>query len=626
MGAFAFGGLSFFLYINLRKLQAKTAEIDNFNELRKAFIDADHRLIYLKDDKRRYVFLNQAMLSFLDKQPEQIIGQVDHSLIDMEFAVQQEETDKEVLQRLDVLVSEMTWRDRVYQAIKFPIKLLSGAYGVGAYIEDITEAYRKRSEQEKVTMQLEQANSLLAEHKDKLQLILDSTAEAIYGLDLVGNCTFCNASCIRILGYQHQNELIGTNMHELIHHSLADGTPQPISKCRIYQAFQTGQGTRVEDEVFWRADGSSFPVEYHSYPQLRNGQVIGAVVTFMDITERKRAQEQIEYLSYHDSLTGLYNRAFFEQELLRLDTERNLPLSIIVGDVSGLKLTNDVFGHAAGDALLKSVAEVLRRVCRVDDTIARIGGDEFVVILPRTNLEATQAIVTRIQDEFGREPLISIKADISLGCGCKELLTEDIMSVLETAENKMYLDKALRRTGSNAATIMTIVSTLHMNRPEEKTHAESVRALSLQLGEWLGLAEEEIRRLRDASYLHDIGKIVRLGQGSSPNEEASEELERRHPVVGYRILHAFADTVDLAETVLSHHERWDGSGYPKGLKGEEIPKLARIIAIADNFLRFKCDAISDEGALKAIKKLAGKKFDPEMVQVFEQMLLRFFWP
>ena len=109
----------------------------------------------------------------------------------------------------------------------------------------------------------------------------------------------------------------------------------------------------AKDEVFWRADGTSFAAEYYSYPQLKDGKVIGAVVTFMDITERKKAEEKIRYISFHDSLTGLYNRTFFEEELKRLDTERNLPISIIMGDMNGLKLTNDIFGHTAGDMLLK---------------------------------------------------------------------------------------------------------------------------------------------------------------------------------------------------------------------------------------------------------------------------------
>lgn len=226
-------------------------------------------------------------------------------------------------------------------------------------------------------------NKLLKEKDDNLELILNSTAEGIYGIDKNGNCTFCNASCLEILGYNDESELLGKNMHLQVHHSYRDGKSMSADECKIYKALKVGKGTHADDEVFWTADGTSFDVEYRSYPEFKDGKVIGAVVTFMDITERKKAYEEILYLSYHDILTGLYNKVFLEAELERLDTQRNLPISIIIGDANGLKLTNDVFGHAAGDKLLKKVADAIKRACREDDIIARIGGDEFIVLLPK---------------------------------------------------------------------------------------------------------------------------------------------------------------------------------------------------------------------------------------------------
>jgi PAS domain S-box-containing protein len=123
------------------------------------------------------------------------------------------------------------------------------------------------------------------QNEEDLRLILDSIAERIYGIDLEGKCTMCNASCLSMLGYSHERQLLGKNMHDIIHNKYPDGTYYPEEQCRILQAFKKGQGTHVEDEVFWRADGTCFPVEYFSYPQYRNGRVIGAVVTFSDITE-----------------------------------------------------------------------------------------------------------------------------------------------------------------------------------------------------------------------------------------------------------------------------------------------------------------------------------------------------
>ena len=129
--------------------------------------------------------------------------------------------------------------------------------------------------------------------KEQLQLLLDSTAEGIYGIDVHGVCTLCNAASCRLLGYTHVSELLGKNMHAVVHHTQPDGRPYPVEDCKIYQAFRNGKGSHVTNEVLWRADGTSFPAEYWSYPVYHNDRVVGSVVTFFDITERKKAEEQL---------------------------------------------------------------------------------------------------------------------------------------------------------------------------------------------------------------------------------------------------------------------------------------------------------------------------------------------
>jgi PAS domain S-box-containing protein len=125
------------------------------------------------------------------------------------------------------------------------------------------------------------------------KLLLDSIGEAIYGIDMMGNCTFCNPACLRLLGYKDSAELIGKNMHRVMHHTRSDGTPYPSDECRIYSTFRRGEGSYAEDEVVWRADGMSLPVEYWSCPIRENNLLIGAVVSFIDITDRKRALEDM---------------------------------------------------------------------------------------------------------------------------------------------------------------------------------------------------------------------------------------------------------------------------------------------------------------------------------------------
>jgi PAS domain S-box-containing protein len=137
------------------------------------------------------------------------------------------------------------------------------------------------------------AQQALQQSEEQVRLLLDSTAEAIYSLDLEGNCTLCNPACLRLLGYERPADLLGKKMHELIHHSRVDGSKLPIEGCRVDEAFRRGAGTHVDDEVLWRADGTSFPAEYWSYPIRRGSQVIGAVVTFLDISERRKLEAQL---------------------------------------------------------------------------------------------------------------------------------------------------------------------------------------------------------------------------------------------------------------------------------------------------------------------------------------------
>jgi len=663
--------LSSLLYQNLKKMKRKSEAFESFNRLRKTFIDSDNRLIYLKDENLKYIFVNKAFKDFFQKSTAEIIGKDDFALTGEKYAELREKTDADVLKHKAPVVGEVKWKNRYYRINKFPVKLLNGRYGVGAYIEDVTDVVNSKKKEEKTLLrnsilvdafsrvfassqdqldyvlnkalelteskfgyiyyydeesrafilnswsreamaacqvankqtryrleetglwgevvrqrkplvindysaanllkkgcpeghvpvkkfmsvpviiegkivavvglankeddyddndvdqitvlmtgvwhakekrereqELEKANAILKENQDKLQLLLDSTAEAIYGLDLDGICTFCNTSCAKLLGYQHQDELIGKNMHYQIHHSRRDGTPIPLDACRISQASKVGQGMHADDEVFWRADGTYFAVEYFSYPQYKDGKIVGTVVTFMDITERKKAEAKIRFLSYHDSLTGLYNRAFFEEELKRLDTARNYPISIIMSDVNGLKLTNDIFGHAAGDKLLRKVAQILKQACRADDIIARIGGDEFVILLPKTTLKEAEAVALRIKNEYAKENVNAVKASISMGCAVKESAGEDIFHVLHTAEDKMYLDKTLNRKNIDRNLIKTIMDTLHKNNPREKEHSQRVSALCEKIGEAMHLPAEKIKMNKDAGFYHDIGKIA----------------------------------------------------------------------------------------------------------------------
>lgn len=468
---------------------------------------------------------------------------------------------------------------------------------------------------EERTSALHEANETLAKSQDKLRLLLDSTAEGIFGINEQGIFTFCNASCISILGYHSQEELLGRDMHSLIHYSHPDGAPFGREECPILQAIGQGRGIHIDDEVYWRADATPVFVEYHAYPQRIDGRVVGGVVTFLDITQRKENQEKIQYLSCHDALTGLHNRRCFEEAMKRLDTREHLPLSILFGDLNGLKMTNDTFGHAAGDALIKKAAEILKDACRGDDVIARIGGDEFVILLPSTGEQGAELVMSRIRAAFAEARILAVKCSISLGCHIRTGLGESMEEALNAAEDAMYQDKTLNRTKNNTEMIQTIVSALHEKSPAVREQAEAVRKMSLQIGALLDLPAPERKKLGQAAYLHDIGMIVLDEEILHRQPQTEEEKERlhQHSAVGYRILNLFDDTLDLAEAVYSHHENWDGTGYPKGLMGREIPLMARIIAVAENYYLLGRVFQDEETGLRELQKLSGSRLDPEIV-------------
>ena len=350
---------------------------------------------------------------------------------------------------------------------------------------------------------------------------------------------------------------------------------------------------------------------------------------FSDITERVEIENNIHYLSYHDTLTGLYNRRFYEEELRRLDTERNLPISLIYGDVNGLKLINDAFGHLKGDELLQKAALAIRNTCRTDDIAARWGGDEFVLLLPNTKAEEAQVIVKRISEAYFMEQVNSIRGSISFGWDTKCSMSEDILTILKNAEDLMYKNKTHESERIRLNTIKTLMSTLHERYPGTEQQWKIVGDLCREIGRAIGLSELEVCRVSTAGIFHDIGNVsIKEGILNKSGKLIEQEWDeiKKHPETGYRILGSSNHMLELAGYILAHHERWDGTGYPKGLQGNDIPIESRIIALASSYVAMTSErpyrsALPKEVALQEILDNAGTQFDPEIVKVFQEKLL-----
>jgi len=343
--------------------------------------------------------------------------------------------------------------------------------------------------------------------------------------------------------------------------------------------------------------------------------------------ERKKSKEKIQYLMLKDKLTGLYNRTYFEEELKRLNTKRQLPLSFIIIDINGLKLVNDAFGQKEGDRVLKKVTRILKSCCREEDIIARWGGDEFSILLPKTTEKSSEEIINRIRATCDKTNDQRIPLSVSFGTSTKINERYSVRTTVKEAEDRMYRRKLLERNSISSSIISSLERMLQEKSFETEEHAVRMKKLALTMGRFLNLPEDKLNELSLLSTLHDIGKIAIPDKIlTKPGKLTKKEwaIVKKHPEVGYNISGSYPLLEPIANAVLSHHERWDGSGYPRGLKGENILLVSRIISIIDSYDVMTHDrpyrkAIGKKEALKELKRCAGTQFDPKPVKVFIQL-------
>lgn len=354
----------------------------------------------------------------------------------------------------------------------------------------------------------------------------------------------------------------------------------------------------------------------------------------IDITEQKLAEDKIRYLSYHDKLTGLYNRAYFEEQLKAFDDEQYLPLSLIMGDLNGLKMVNDAFGHVKGDQLLRNVARVLESCCRSQDIIARWGGDEFVVLLPNTREDEAGKIAETISKSCLAFDDFPVQVSISVGIATKSSVAKSMENVSKEAEDQMYRTKLLDSKSNRSTFMNSLEKTLWVRSHETQAHTHRLRSLVVEIARSLQLSSSDIQSLNLLASLHDIGKIaVPNTILDKPGRLTEEEWEmmKKHPEIGYRIAMSSPELAVIAEAILTHHERWDGTGYPMGLKGLEIPLHARILSIADAYDvmisgRPYQTEICQADALNEIARCAGSQFDPGLARLFIRLVQTDFAP
>ncbi|MCX6384437.1 MAG: sensor domain-containing diguanylate cyclase, partial [Actinobacteria bacterium] len=259
--------------------------------------------------------------------------------------------------------------------------------------------------------------------------------DGIYESTIEGKYIDANLALVKMLGYENKEELMSIDIPTQLYVSKND-RPELTKRDRVFE-------TKLK-----KKDGSVIYVGISSRVVYKNNKPALYEGIVRDITEQKKIEEKLKFLSFHDKLKGLYNRAYFEEELKRLDSERQLPLSIMMADINGLKLTNDTFGHKEGDLLLCKSARIFEKCFRKEDIISRHGGDEFVILLPKTTAQEVTNIINRIEEECSKTDSQKIPISISMGGSTKTVMDKDINEVIQDAEKGMYQKKLIESRSS----------------------------------------------------------------------------------------------------------------------------------------------------------------------------------
>lgn len=451
--------------------------------------------------------------------------------------------------------------------------------------------------------------------------ILDSLYEVVFEFDPTGNLKFFNQRAFDFFGYAHDDTPPVNIINSVV----------PEDRKRLQENMikvLRGEKTNFTEYTLVKKDGTRFPVIIHSIPVSDNGQPAGIRGIIIDISERKQMDDKLKFLSRHDSLTGLYNRAYFEQELQRLCNERQYPLGMVICDVDGLKLINDIMGHDIGDTLIKTAAEIIKKC--FEGITARIGGDEFAVIMPHSSQEEivqkSQLLQTAITEYNHTHPELLI--NISVGFALSNETDGNPGELLRRADNNMYREKLQHHLSSENYTIKLLLWVLHKRAIIKETHTERLEHMVAGLAREIGLSQKRIDKLLLFARFHDIGKVsipdaILLKPGRLSPQEWVEM--QRHSEIGHRLALSAPDLVPISDWILKHHEYWNGSGYPLGLSNKDIPLECRIVAIADAYevmtsRRPYRQALSRQEAIAELERCAGSQFDPYLVALFLSML------
>ena len=452
------------------------------------------------------------------------------------------------------------------------------------------------------------------------QVLIDALPDSIFQLDRFGT----------LLSYKQDREFeLDTDLRDKVGYKIdtllsVENSAKVMEK--IDSALLTGKIQLFEDKQI-----KQNIITYQEVRIIACGanEVIAIV---RDITSRKELESKLHYLALHDRVTGLYNRVFFEEKLQQLTNSNQCPIGIIMCDIDGLKLVNDTFGHQAGDSLLISAAKIIADCIANNGEVARVGGDEFAIILPNKNRVQVEEFCHLIREKVSQQcnGNAEMPMSISIGLSVRIHPEQSMIQVFKDADDNMYRQKLYSSQSVRSSIVQTLGKALEARDFVTDGHADRLQDLIVQLAIAVGLSDSKLSDLRLFGRFHDVGKVgipdeILFKPGRLTKDEF--EIMKRHCEIGYRIAQSSGDLSPIADWILKHQEWWNGQGYPLGIKGEDIPLACRILAIVDAYDAMTNDrpyrpAMQHYAAIAELERCSDTQFDPNLVILFKQLVMQ----